>query len=776
MSILNRRAFTFLFILATGLDLITAKIEAVSPCFGNLYDVIIVGAGNAGSVLANRLTEDPTVNVLVIEAGRDDTRKAPLLPIDLPNPMPNKANNLWSSLPRFGAALYGANIAQAFDGWQFTPLLRDDPTSRYIFYPRGSSWGGCTIHNADIALRGHFYVYDEWDALVGNPGIWTYDDLIPYFQKLENRGQHRAPFDALNPGGLYFNPAQPPNTLGDFDPATQGIGGPVSLLWFTFTIDPLSTALQQSLALNTYPGSPIPINVDPDNQTNTQWMTGAPFTFYDQYGSDFSSLNPYNSYLAFPPGFGPLTGSIPRLQRVHAAASYLYPILPGGATPRSNLTIISEALVTKIIFDEQNRAIGVQYLESNTGTPTGTWNVYQTGRQMNTSRAGVGGTPPDATANAAVALKAGPKIARATKEVILCGGTFNSPQILLLSGVGPAADLEALGIPVVADLPGVGQHLIDHPGIDIVWNHNTPYDSLADVNLGQLPLILNYFLDFKSTAAQPFGDFVADFYPGGVTSSWSGISDFMDTFSPTLSPNSAPGNARYDGPPQFIYPWVFSNEDGTNSNQRYDPPLLATINAAILLEMRGNIQSTGFLQLQSADPTVQPYIVMNYLLEPADMQAYINAFTGTIAPLVQNLGALTPSYFSSWVAPGTADFLTPATDTTLNADLSNFNQPAFESWLLDHVWGHHASGTCKMGLLSSDPMAVVDADLHVYGVQRVRVVDCSVFPVMPTANTQIPAYVLAERAADLIKADLPSIVPITSVNPLVDALIATYGS
>ncbi len=767
MSIFNRKAFTFLHILVVAFNLATARIEAMSSCSESLYDVIIVGAGNAGSVLANRLTEDPTIQVLVIEAGRDDTREAPLLPLDLPNPMPNKSNNLWSSLPRFGASLFAANQAQGFVGWQFAPLLRDDPTARYVIYFRGSSFGGCTINNGTIALRGHSYVYDEWDALVGNPGIWTYNDLIPYFIKMENRGQHRSPDDALNPGGLYFNPAQPPNTLGDFDPATQGIGGPVSLLWNTFTVDPLSTALATALTSNLYPGSPIPVNVDPDNQTNTQYLTGAPFTNYDQYGADFPSLNPYTTLLSFPPGFGPFTGEVPRTERMHAAGSYLYPILPGGSNPRPNLTIISEALVTKIIFDNQNRAIGVQYLESNTGTPTGTWNIYQTGRQMNTSRAGVGGAPTNATANAAVALAAGPKVARAAKEVILCGGTFNSPQLLLLSGVGPAADLEALNIPVIADLPGVGQHLMDHPAVDIVWNHNTPYDPLVDIGAGQLPLIVNYILDFKSDASQLFGNFTGDFYPGGATLGWSGGSDLMDAFA---------GNARYDGPPQYIYPWVFSNQDGTNSNQRYDPPLDETIHASVLLEKRGNIQSTGFLRLQSADPTVPPYIVMNLLLDPTDMQDFINAFTGTIAPLIQNLGALTPSYFGSWVAPDPASFLTSG--TTLNIpSLSNFNQPVFEQWLLDHVWGHtHACGTCKMGLLSSDPMAVVDADLHVYGVQRVRVVDCSIFPVIPTGNTQIPCYVMAERAADLIKADLPTITPITSINPLVDALVASYGS
>lgn len=742
---------------------------AADPC-NQVFDVIIVGAGNAGVVLANRLTEDPNLKVLLIDAGRDDTRLAPLLPIDLPSPLPNKTNNPWPGFIRTGPlATVGNNEAQSFDKWQHMPLLRDDPTSRQIFYPRGAGWGGSTMHNAGVALRGHFTVYDTWDALVGNPGIWTYNDLIPYFKKMENRGQHRAPFDATSPGGLYFNPAQAPNTVGDFDPATQGIGGPVTLAWFTFP-DIFQNALNLAasvgpLPFGGYPGFPIPVGVDPDNQTNTQYLTAQPETAYDQFGSDFSALNPYTNQATFPPTFGPLAGIAPRFQRGHAAGYYLFPILPGGSTPRTNLTVISEALVTKVIFNSQKQAIGVQYLQNDIGTPTGSWNIYQAGRQMNTSRAGIGGTPSDATANSKVALAKGPKVARASKEVILSGGTYNSPQILMLSGVGPAADLEALGITVIQDLPGVGQNLQDHAETDICWQHDFSYDFFADINLGQLPQCGLNTMQFKSDASQPFGDCILHISPGGVPTGWAGLGDILDAFV---------GNARYDGPPQYIYPTVFSFEDGTNGNQRYDPPLSLTNHGYALFELRGaNVKSRGFVKLRSADPTDRLYIVLNLLQDPADMQVYVNAFRDTVAPFIQNLSAQTPSFFDRWVAPAPENFLTSG--TVLLADKSNFNQPAFEAWVLRHLWSHHASGTCKMGL-ASDPMAVVDGRLRVHGVERLRVVDCSIPPIVPAANTQIPAYVIAERAADLIKQDLPFETPIISINPFVDSLVANFGS
>jgi choline dehydrogenase-like flavoprotein len=743
------------------------QIRAVTDPCNQVFDVIIVGGGNAGLVLANRLTEDPNLKVLVIESGRDDTRLAPLLPLDLPNPLPNKTSNPWSVLPRLGPlATYGNNLAVGFDGWQHMPLLRNDPTSRQIFYSRGSTWGGCTLHNAGVALRGHSEIYDEWDVVSGNTGIWNYNALIPFFKKMENRGMHTAPFDAIRTGGLYFNPLQAPNTVGDFDPATQGVGGPITLFWFDLSNDPLAVAIKNAASVGPYPFGAypgtfvlggIPADVDPDNQTNKQYITSQPETGYDQFSVDFPALDPYKTGpVAFPNTYGPLSGVPPRIQRGHAAGYYLYPVIS-----RPNLTVLSEALVTKVIFDNQNNAIGVQYLQSDTGTPTGTWNVYQSGRQMNTSRAGIGGTPSDATANAAIALKKGPKVARAAKEVILSAGVYNSPQILLLSGVGPSADLDALGIPVIKNLQGVGQHLVDHAETDICWFHETPFDFFADISAGQLPQSGLMTFDFVSDSSQPFGDFSAHVYPGGIVTGWGGIGDIMDSFI---------GNARYDGPPQYIYPFIFSFDDFTSGNQRYDPPLSYLTHTSILLEKRGNVRSNGFVKLRSADPTDRLNIVMNLLLDPVDMQSYVNAFRDTIAPFVQNLSA--QGFFDAWVAPAPADFLTSG--TVLLANKSNFNQAAFEQWVLRHLWAHHASGTCKMGV-ASDPMAVVDARLRVFGVQRLRVVDCSVFPVIPTSNTQIPAYVLAERAADLIKQDLPTETPITSINPLVDSLITNFN-
>ncbi len=153
--------------------------------------------------------------------------------------------------------------------------------------------------------------------------------------------------------------------------------------------------------------------------------------------------------------------------------------------------------------------------------------------------------------------------------------------------------------------------------------------------------------------------------------------------------------------------------------------------------------------MQSTDPTDKLHIVTNYWTIDQDLTDMVKAFRDTFAPFIQNLA---PSgFFKSWVKPSPAEFLTSG--DTLLPDKSNFNEAAFRSFVISRTWSHHTSGTCKMGP-SSDPMAVVSQRGEVRGVKHLRVCDCSIFPVIPAANTQIPAYMAAERMAALIKEDL----------------------
>ena len=767
------------------------------PC--TVYDVIVVGLGTSGSTLANRLTEDPNIKVLVIEGGRDDVRLTDqLLPISLPGiNYPNQANNIWHTLTREGPlATIGHNHRVGFVSWEHLGLMRDfefplaDPRigNRAIYQGKGSTWGGSSAHNAGIYHRGHEQVYNQWGAL--GPDflpLWSFNALLPYFKKMETRAQHRAP----NPidgtafaGAPYYQlaPIVPVGQVGNFDPAIHGLTGPVHLHYADFS-DVYDQALK--CAVNQFnadfPGTNWQIDFDLDNMTlhsTTQGLTVPDQTGYDQFGSDFPTINPYTDGLAvFPPMYNVvgLGGVPPRIQRESAATAYVY----GEPETRPNLTIVSEALVTRILFDDQNRAIGVEFLEG--------WNIYSAGRNMNTLSAGLGGTPTDAIANAREAKRAGPSIARASKEVILAGGVYNTPQVLILSGIGAAAELQALGIPVRVNLPGVGKHLVDHQEIDLVWRINPPYIILADIGQGHNPkggVDSLYYISDPSNPALTFPDWAVHMLPGVVLTGESGLGDILDAVNPITG---VPGNARYDGPPEYMYATqdLYDTVSGKiYKRQIQDPPLDLFTHASALFEKRANVRSEGYVRVVSPDPTVHPLIVMNFWSDTQgpggtsqDLQDMANAFK-RFAHYIQRLGldgcAADPTIpkFDGWVRPAPVEFLTAG--TLLLDDESNFNEAAFKNFAFNRTWGHHSCGTTKMGP-ASDPMAVVDARLRVYGVERLRVVDCSVIPIIPTSNTMVPAWVIAEVASDLIKQDLPNETPITSLDPFLDALIANFN-
>src|SRR5881394_47754 len=279
---------------------------------------------------------------------------------------------------------------------------------------------------------------------------------------------------------------------------------------------------------------------------------------------------------------------------------------------------------------------------------------------------------------------------RPEREVILSAGALASPQLLMLSGIGPAEQLGALGIPVVADLPGVGENLQDHPYLTSVWD--VPGGgSLADA---ETPKSMLEFLLRRS---------------GPLTSSVAEALAFV---------RSRPGLAQPDlqfhfGPAYFV----------DNGFQEYDGHAI-TMGPALV-----GPRSRGWVRLRSANPTDKPRILTNTLAEPEDVAALI---AGT--RLTREIAAAEP--FVSVLGRE----LFPGADISSDEDLIDDLRQRVE--LL-----YHPVGTCRMG---SDENAVVDPELRVRGVDGLRVVDASVFPIIPSGNTNAPTIAVAERGADLI--------------------------
>lgn len=287
------------------------------------------------------------------------------------------------------------------------------------------------------------------------------------------------------------------------------------------------------------------------------------------------------------------------------------------------------------------------------------------------------------------------QVAEAGRETILAAGALGSPQLLMLSGIGPAAQLREQGIPVVADLPWVGENLQAHPYLSSIWD--VPGGgSLADA---ESPKALLEFLLRRS---------------GPLTSTVAEALAFVRS-----KPGLAQPDLQFHFAPAYFADNGFEEYDGHGITM--GPVLVAP-------------RSRGWVRLRSADPAAKPRILTNSLAEPEDIAALL---AGT--RLSRKIAAATP--FTEVLGRQ----LFPAAEIEADDDLVEDLRNRVE--LL-----YHPVGTCRMG---SDENAVVDPELRVRGVTGLRVVDASVFPIIPSGNTNAPTIAVAERGADLIAGKPP---------------------
>jgi choline dehydrogenase len=347
-------------------------------------------------------------------------------------------------------------------------------------------------------------------------------------------------------------------------------------------------------------------------------------------------------------GFAPFDRNLHRGRRLSAARAYLHPVMG-----RPNLRVECRAFVTGILFEDK-RAVGVRYTR------------------------GLGQT---ATAHAG--------------EVILCGGAINSPQLLQLSGVGPAAGLQRLGIGVTADLPGVGENLQDHLEVYIQYGCKLPVSVQPALRWRNRPWIGATWLLFRS------GPGATNHFEGGGF-----VRSNDDVGYPNLMFHFLPIAIRYDG----------SVPVGGHGYQVHVGPMYS--------DARGSVKIT------STDPRVHPAIAFNYLSTAQDRREWVEA-VGVARKILNQ----------------------PAFERYNDGELSPGPDVRAEEQILDWVardaeTALHPSCTCRMG---TDDMAVVDpATMKVHGVEGLRVVDASAMPYITNGNIYAPVMMLAEKAADLI--------------------------
>lgn len=329
-------------------------------------------------------------------------------------------------------------------------------------------------------------------------------------------------------------------------------------------------------------------------------------------------------------------------QRWSAAAAFLRPALQ-----RPNLTVRTAAHVTRLLF-EGTRVVGVSYVQDGEA------------RQ-----------------------------AHARDEVILCGGAINSPQLLLLSGIGPADQLRALGIPVVVDLPGVGQNLQDHLDVAVAYACTKP------ISWGVLSAEAESM--YRSSRKGPLSSNGPE--AGGF------LTTRPDLPMPDLQFHFSPG-------------WSvgYGTQRPASHGFAFWPALLRP-------------ESRGYLTLRSPDPFTPPLIQPNYLACAADSEVLVQGI------VIARCLARTPAFASVL-----GDEIQPGSAVQSPAEL--------RAYIRSHASTvYHPVGTCKMG---SDPLAVVDAQLHVHGVSGLRVADASIMPSIINGNTNAPAIMIGEKLAELI--------------------------
>lgn len=288
---------------------------------------------------------------------------------------------------------------------------------------------------------------------------------------------------------------------------------------------------------------------------------------------------------------------------------------------------------------------------------------------------------------------------RARREVILSAGALLSPQLLMLSGIGPGEHLRALGLPVAHDLPGVGRNLHDH--VDVVQVVDAPH--LTDLFGLSLPGVMNAVKGILEWRRQRTGLLTTNFAEAG---------GFI---------RSAPEEAIPDLQLHFVIGKLVDHGRKTVFGHGYSCHVC-------LLRPR----SRGTLTLNSADPLAAPRIDPNFLADPDDVRRLVRGFQAMRRILEQ---------------PALAGHRGRELATSAGAR----DEAAIEAFIRDHADTiYHPVGTCRMG---GDPLAVVDAQLRVHGIEALRVVDASVMPTIVGGNTNAPVIMIGEKAADLIRAD-----------------------